>query len=38
VAGAPGWEEVADVAIDWAERHAGLSVKDHARAGDPSQA
>jgi hypothetical protein len=31
---APGWEEVADFAIDWAERHAGLTVKDHAAAGD----
>ena len=28
--GAPGWEEVADFAIDWAERHAGLTVSDHA--------
>ena len=33
--GAPGWEEVADFAIDWAERHAGLTVADHAAAGDP---
>ncbi len=33
--GAPGWEEVADFAIDWAERHAGLNVRDHAAAGDP---
>jgi pimeloyl-ACP methyl ester carboxylesterase len=32
--GAPGWEEVADYAIDWAERHAGLMVKEHVRAGD----
>jgi len=32
--GAPGWEKVADYAIDWAERHAGLTVKDHAAAGD----
>ena len=32
--GAPGWEEVADYAIDWAERHAGLTVKEHAEAGD----
>jgi pimeloyl-ACP methyl ester carboxylesterase len=30
--GAPGWEKVADCAIDWAERHAGLTVKDHAAA------
>ena len=28
--GAPGWEEVADFAIDWAERHAGLTVSEHA--------
>jgi hypothetical protein len=34
--GAPGWEEVADFAIDWAERHAGLNVPDHAAAGDPA--
>jgi pimeloyl-ACP methyl ester carboxylesterase len=27
--GAPGWEEVADFAIEWAERHAGLSVAEH---------
>ena len=27
--GAPGWEEVADAAIDWAERHAGLTVSEH---------
>ena len=27
--GAPGWEEVADAAIDWAERHAGLKVAEH---------
>lgn len=33
--GAPGWEEVADFAIDWAERHAGLTVADHEAAGDP---
>ena len=34
--GAPGWEEVADFAIDWAERHAGMSVAEHDRAaGDP---
>ena len=34
--GAPGWEEVADFAIDWAESHAGLSVSDHeSAAGDP---
>jgi pimeloyl-ACP methyl ester carboxylesterase len=32
--GAPGWEEVADFAIDWAERHAGLTVGEHATA-DP---
>ena len=36
--GAPGWEEVADFAIDWAERHAGLTVKDHAAARDPASA
>ena len=36
--GAPGWEEVADFAIDWAERHAGLTVKDHANAGDRAPA
>ena len=34
--GAPGWEEVADHAIDWAERHAGLTVKEHAQANDPA--
>jgi pimeloyl-ACP methyl ester carboxylesterase len=34
--GAPGWEEVADFAIDWAERHAGLTVADHDAAGDPT--
>jgi pimeloyl-ACP methyl ester carboxylesterase len=33
--GAPGWEEVADFAIDWAERHAGLTLSDHDAAGDP---
>jgi pimeloyl-ACP methyl ester carboxylesterase len=33
--GAPGWEEVADFAIYWAERHAGLAVADHAAAKDP---
>jgi pimeloyl-ACP methyl ester carboxylesterase len=33
--GAPGWEEVADFAIDWAERHAGLTVAGHAAAKDP---
>jgi hypothetical protein len=33
--GAPGWEEVADFAIDWAERHAGLTVAEHAAAKDP---
>ena len=33
--GAPGWEEVADFAIDWAERHAGLTVSEHAAAKDP---
>jgi pimeloyl-ACP methyl ester carboxylesterase len=33
--GAPGWEEVADFAIDWAERHAGLTVAEHATADDP---
>ena len=33
--GAPGWEEVADFAIDWAERHAGLNVADHAAADGP---
>jgi pimeloyl-ACP methyl ester carboxylesterase len=33
--GASGWEEVADYAIDWAERHAGLMVKDHDAAEDP---
>ena len=27
--GAPGWEEVADAAVDWAERHAGLTVAEH---------
>jgi pimeloyl-ACP methyl ester carboxylesterase len=32
---APDWEEVADFALDWAERHAGLTVADHAAAGDP---
>ena len=32
--GAQGWEEVADYAIDWAERHAGLTVADHDAAGD----
>lgn len=32
--GAPGWEEVADFAIDWAERHAGLTVSDHRTARD----
>ena len=32
--GAPGWEEVADFAIDWAERHAGLTVAEHT-AEDP---
>jgi hypothetical protein len=32
--GAPGWEEVADFAIDWAERHAGLTVAEHAGADD----
>lgn len=32
--GAPGWEEVADFAVDWAERHAGLTVSDHDAAGD----
>jgi len=35
---APGWEEVADYAIDWAERHAGLTVADHAAAKDPASA
>ena len=35
--GAPGWEEVADFAIDWAERHAGLTVGDHASAGDSAK-
>jgi pimeloyl-ACP methyl ester carboxylesterase len=33
--GAPGWEEVADFAIDWAERHAGLTVAEHATADNP---
>lgn len=33
--GAPGWEEVADFAIEWAERHAGLTVAEHAAAKDP---
>jgi pimeloyl-ACP methyl ester carboxylesterase len=33
--GAPGWEQVADFAIDWAERHAGLTVSDHRSASDP---
>jgi hypothetical protein len=33
--GASGWEEVADFAIDWAERHAGLTVAEHAAAKDP---
>jgi pimeloyl-ACP methyl ester carboxylesterase len=33
--GAHGWEEVADFAIDWAERHAGLTVTDHDMAADP---
>jgi pimeloyl-ACP methyl ester carboxylesterase len=32
--GAPGWEEVADFAIEWAERHAGLTVAEHATASD----
>ena len=32
--GAPGWEEVADHAIEWAERHAGVTVKEHAEATD----
>lgn len=32
---APGWEEIADFAIDWAERHAGLTVAEHATAKDP---
>jgi pimeloyl-ACP methyl ester carboxylesterase len=32
--GAPGWETVADFAIDWAERHAGVMVKEHATVGD----
>ena len=32
--GAPGWEEVADFAIDWAERHAGLKVAEHATSAD----
>jgi pimeloyl-ACP methyl ester carboxylesterase len=36
--GADGWEEVADFAIDWAERHAGLTVADHAAAGDDEPA
>jgi len=35
--GAPGWEEVADFAIDWAERHAWLTVADHAAAADPNR-
>jgi pimeloyl-ACP methyl ester carboxylesterase len=34
--GAPGWEEVADFAIDWAERHAGLTVAEHAAAEHPA--
>jgi pimeloyl-ACP methyl ester carboxylesterase len=33
--GAPGWEEVADFALDWAERHAGLTVAEHATADTP---
>jgi hypothetical protein len=33
--GAPGWEEVADFAIGWAERHAGQTVAEHAAAKDP---
>jgi hypothetical protein len=32
--GVPGWEEVADFAIEWAERHAGLTVAEHATADD----
>ena len=35
--GAPGWEEVADYAIEWAERHAGLTVGDHGVARDPAR-
>jgi hypothetical protein len=26
-AGAPGWEAVADLALDWANRHAGAPAK-----------
>jgi hypothetical protein len=29
-----GWEEVADFALDWALKHAGMTVADHAAADD----
>jgi hypothetical protein len=33
-----GWEEVADFALDWALKHAGMTVADHAGADDPDSA
>ena len=30
-----GWEEVADFALDWALKHAGMTVADHAAADHP---
>ena len=30
-----GWQEVADHALDWALKHAGMTVADHAAADDP---
>jgi pimeloyl-ACP methyl ester carboxylesterase len=33
-----GWEEVADFALDWALRHAGTTVADHAAADDRDSA
>ena len=33
-----GWEEVADFALDWARKHAGMTVADHAAPDDPDSA
>jgi len=33
-----GWEEVADFALDWALKHAGTTVADHAAADDRDSA
>ena len=33
-----GWEEVADFPLDWALKHTGMAVADHAGTDDPNSA